>query len=285
MLVDVDTTTITTTTPNNISNSHRRVTSYDHFGTMSSGWLAGMGISSQPVAVAGGGGGGQHGLLPSSTSGGTIGSSNCMNNLGHHNHNHNHAQTSIDSHSSMNLNSIGLSISQMNFNDATQTPTPTGGVLSAASTSPAVTSPAPFHLHGKSNTFSSAGKSIIGINSSGTMPKLMLLTVADPPKIACELQVHYNELHRVIPWLTGTTADDDTMYMSSSLDGVYLQYEKEMMTPEGAAYLRQLSKQYLIGIWGYADIDPDDFETFEWLVKEGNCSFVNTDLPKHFLKR
>ena len=268
MLADVDTTTVTTTAPNTIHNSHRRVTSYDHFGTMSSGWLAGMGISSQPaaVAVAGGGGGGQHGLLPSSTSGGTIGSSNCMNNPSHdnHNHNHNHAWTSIDSHSS-----IGLSISQMNFNDATPTPTPTGGVLSAAaSTSPATTSSAPFHLHGKSNAFSSAGKSSNGLTSSGTMPKLMLLTVADPPHIACELQVHYHELHRVIPWLTGTPVDnDDTRYnISSSLDGVYLQYEKEMLTPKGAAYLRELSKHYLIGIWGYADIDPDDFETFEVCV-------------------
>jgi hypothetical protein len=47
------------------------------------------------------------------------------------------------------------------------------------------------------------------------------------------------------------------------LDGVYLQWEKEMMTSEGAAYLRQLSQRFLVGIWGYAERDPDDFETFE----------------------
>lgn len=105
------------------------------------------------------------------------------------------------------------------------------------------------------------------------MPKLMLLTVADSPNIACELQVKHNELYRVDNWLT----KDDR-----SLDGVYLQFEKEMMTHEGAACLRELSKRFIVGIWQYARRDPDDFETFRWLVEEGNCSFVNTDLPKSF---
>ena len=103
----------------------------------------------------------------------------------------------------------------------------------------------------------------------------MLLTVADPPSMPCELQVQYNELHRVDAWLQHETG---------ALDGVYLQYEKEMMTPEGAAYLRELSQRFMVGVWAYAERDPDDFETFEWLVKEGNCSFVNTDLPKNFRK-
>lgn len=110
---------------------------------------------------------------------------------------------------------------------------------------------------------------------SHNMPKLMLLTVAGPPARACELQVHYNELHRVDNWLN---------HDKGVLDGVYLQYEKEMMTPEGAACLRQLSKRTMVGIWNFAERDPDNFETFEWLVKEGNCSFVNTDLPKYFCK-
>jgi glycerophosphoryl diester phosphodiesterase len=169
---------------NTNTNNHRRVTSYDHFGTMSSGWLAGMGM-----------GGGTGGLSSSSPS---------------------NAQTT---HPSMDLSSIGLSISQTNFNSNTN--------LYDAPT-----------LH-------------------HSMPKLMLLTVADPPKIACELQVQYNELHRVDPWLTA----DDGM-----LDGVYLQYQEEMLTPEGAAYLRQLSQRFLVGIWNYAEKDPDDFKTFEVCV-------------------
>jgi hypothetical protein len=67
-----------------------------------------------------------------------------------------------------------------------------------------------------------------------------------------------------------------------SLDGAYLQFEEEMMTPEGAGYLREFSSRFTVGIWGYSGKDPDDFPTFEWLVKEGNCTYVNTDLPKHF---
>ena len=86
------------------------------------------------------------------------------------------------------------------------------------------------------------------------MPKLMLLTVADPPSVPCELQVCHNELHRVDDWL---------IHDDGALDGVYLQYEKEMMTPEGAAYLRQLSQRHLVGIWQYAERDPDDYECFK----------------------
>ena len=82
----------------------------------------------------------------------------------------------------------------------------------------------------------------------------MLLTVADPPALPCELQVKYDELHRVDPWLK----QDD-----GSLDGVYLQYEKEMATPEGAARLRELSQRHLVGVWAHAHRDPDDFETFQ----------------------
>jgi glycerophosphoryl diester phosphodiesterase len=194
--------------------THRRVTSYDHFGTMSTGWLAGMGIT------------------------GGVGNSN----------------THISSSSklrngSIDMSSIGLSISQTNLNN--DDTLPIGGSFDRSS------------AHNES------------YRGSFCMPKLMLLTVADPPNIACELKVKHDELHRVDHWLV----NDET-----SLDGVYLQFEKAMMTPDGAACLRQLSQRFLVGIWGYAEKDPDNFETFEWLVKQGNCSFVNSDLPKHFRK-
>lgn len=89
----------------------------------------------------------------------------------------------------------------------------------------------------------------------------------------CELEVHTDELHRVDRWLT----EED-----GALDGVYLQFEKKMLTKEGAAYLRKLSERLTVGVWNYAERDPDDYDTFHWLVKEGNCTFVNTDLPKNF---
>eukprot|EP00536_Pseudo-nitzschia_multiseries_P007554 jgi/Psemu1/319150/estExt_fgenesh1_pm.C_1790001 len=225
--------------------THRRVTSYDHFGTMSSGWLAGMGIpagvnTAAPIPIA--------------------------------------SQTRRRD-GSVDLSSIGLSISQTNLNNAPVSPQPPDRMGKGF---PSTNSQLNTHVGGDekqddeplstSKSWEKAGNHYRG---SFSMPKLMLLTVADVPTIPCELQVQYNELHRVDNWLE---------HEGSFLDGVYLQYEKEMMTPEGAACLRQLSQRFTVGIWGHAERDPDDFETFEWLVKQGNCSFVNSDLPKHFRK-
>ncbi len=172
--------------------THRRVISHDHFGTMSTGWLGGLGASS----------------------------------------------TKLSSPKYGSVSSIGLSISQMNLNSSAANMKGTGEDEVFDDTLP------------QSTSYDSYKKKPPSLN----MPKLMLLTVADPPHIPCELQVQYNELHRVDNWLNHDTG---------TLDGVYLQYEKEMMTPEGAAYLRELSERFMVGIWGYADRDPDNFETFE----------------------
>lgn len=105
------------------------------------------------------------------------------------------------------------------------------------------------------------------------IPKLMLLTVADPPKRDCEHRVSVNDLNPVDHWLKRP---------DGQLDGVYLQFEESMLTPDGAKSLKDLSEQYCVGIWSYSGLDPDNFKTFEWLVEKGNCSFVNTDLPHQF---
>jgi hypothetical protein len=106
-------------------------------------------------------------------------------------------------------------------------------------------------------------------------PKLMLLTVADPPKIPCELWVDVADLSPVDEWLN---ADD------GSLDGVYLQFQKPMMTPDGAKHLRALADKCCVGVWGHNGRDPDDWDTFHWLVRECRVSYVNSDLPKGFKK-
>lgn len=106
-------------------------------------------------------------------------------------------------------------------------------------------------------------------------PKLMLLTVADPPKIPCELWVDVDDLSPVNGWLSSH---------DGSLDGVYLQFQKKMMTIEGAESLRVMSEKYAVGVWGHNGRDPDDWDTFHWLVKQGGVSYVNTDLPKGFKK-
>lgn len=110
---------------------------------------------------------------------------------------------------------------------------------------------------------------------TSSIPKLMLLTVKDPAKKHCELRVSVDDLSPVESWLTST---------DGSLDGVYLQFEKKMLTEEGAAALRRLSERFLVGVWTHSGRDPDDFDTFEWLVRRGNCTFVNTDLPHQFRK-
>jgi hypothetical protein len=112
--------------------------------------------------------------------------------------------------------------------------------------------------------------------SQHKIPKLLLLTVCDKPKIACELQVSVLETNKVEGWLH---RDD------GALDGVYMQFQTEMLEPQGTAALQELASKYSVGVWGYANKDPDDYKTFHHLAKEGNVSYVNTDLPKGFRKR
>jgi hypothetical protein len=54
-----------------------------------------------------------------------------------------------------------------------------------------------------------------------------------------------------------------------------------MLEPAGAQALRDLSKQYKVGIWGEYKKDPDDYFVAHHLVNCG-VSYVNTDLPRSF---
>ena len=112
------------------------------------------------------------------------------------------------------------------------------------------------------------------VSQSGA-PKLMLLTVADPPKIPVELWADVADLTPVDQWLHAS---------DGSLDGVYLQFQKQMLNPEGAAALRKLAEKCVVGVWGHNGRDPDDWTTFHWLVRECQVSYVNSDLPKTFKK-
>ena len=66
-----------------------------------------------------------------------------------------------------------------------------------------------------------------------------------------------------------------------SLDGVYLQFEPEMLLPEGLAALRALSSKYLVGVWLMLG-DPDDIMTATRLIEGAGVSYVNTDIPRTF---
>jgi len=109
------------------------------------------------------------------------------------------------------------------------------------------------------------------------IPKIMLLTVSEPSTKPCELCFDImGDLSRLDSWLK---MDNDM-----SLDGIYLQFEKCMMTMEGAAKLRELASKYDVGVWGDKKA-PDDYNTFHWLVREGRVRFVNSDLPRAFKRK
>ncbi len=81
-----------------------------------------------------------------------------------------------------------------------------------------------------------------------------------------------------------TTLESWLVRDASRLDGVYLQFEPEMLEPEtGGKSIRALSEQYCIGVWGRVNgADPDDETTARKLMETG-ADFVNTDLPKSFV--
>ena len=106
------------------------------------------------------------------------------------------------------------------------------------------------------------------------MPDIMLLTVAQDPQEHYELYVSVSDFSPVHSWLR----HED----KPSLDGVYLQYQPEMLH-SGINALRSLSKQYQVGVWGYYG-DPDDIITATRLVRDCGISFVNSDLPRSFVK-
>jgi hypothetical protein len=110
-------------------------------------------------------------------------------------------------------------------------------------------------------------------------PKLLLITVAQAPKTDYELQVDIsdpNKMAELEGWLRGRDG--------GTLDGVYMQFQKSMLEPEGSEAMRNLASRYDVGMWGANPI-PDDWETFFRLVTECHVSYVNTGLPKHFRRK
>ena len=102
------------------------------------------------------------------------------------------------------------------------------------------------------------------------LPKLLLLTVAEKPEKEFE------------HWLDITTDTQPIERVSGGLDGVYIEFQKEMLTPEGQAALRSLTERRVVGVWTRAGIHPDDLSTAQTLIHECGVTFVNTDLPRTF---
>lgn len=107
------------------------------------------------------------------------------------------------------------------------------------------------------------------------MPEILLLTVANEPRQHYELWVDVSDFSPVYSWLSNGN--------KSSLDGVYLQFQHEMLDPSGISAMRELSKKYRIGVWGEFGHDPDNCITATQLIRECGVSFVNSDLPRGFM--
>lgn len=79
-------------------------------------------------------------------------------------------------------------------------------------------------------------------------------------------------------WLERATETGE----STRLDGLYIQYQPQMLSPAGLDKMRALSKAMTVGVWGFADLDPDNLYTAQKLIHDAGATFVNTDLPRDF---
>ena len=66
------------------------------------------------------------------------------------------------------------------------------------------------------------------------------------------------------------------------IDGVYIEYEPEMLEPDGQEKMRELAKSYTVGVWMLKPRDPDALSVAKRLVQECGVSFVNTDFHRDF---
>lgn len=111
------------------------------------------------------------------------------------------------------------------------------------------------------------------VHQKVSFPKLMVLTVADQPESSYELCTTLSDYSQIDGWLNAA---------HTSLDGVYVRYEPQMMSQEGKQALLKLAKRCTVGIWSMFGEDPDDYGTMKYLVNVCDVSFYNTDWPRTF---
>jgi len=110
------------------------------------------------------------------------------------------------------------------------------------------------------------------INPKFVIPKLLLLSVADPPELPIELFLDVEDMSPVEGWLKNP---------NGNLDGIYIRYQKKMKEPKGGAALKALTARYTVGMWLWKE-DEDNYETMKYLMDECGVSYLNTDIPKDF---
>jgi glycerophosphoryl diester phosphodiesterase len=120
-------------------------------------------------------------------------------------------------------------------------------------------------------------------------PRLLLLALARRgpiagPKIADRIKKGFCFFEVDAPpaaadWLDKPSAAGEA---PTHLDGVYLQFQPQMLTPAGVQTMRALTDSMAVGVWGFANLDPDDVHTAQRLIRECGVAYVNTDLPRGF---
>jgi len=89
------------------------------------------------------------------------------------------------------------------------------------------------------------------------------------------------------PYLTTSVKNDfeglsDKLPMDNGIDGVYIEYEPEMLQPEGKVKMLRLAESYSVGVWMLKPRDPDVLSIAKTLVDECGVSYVNTDFHRDF---
>lgn len=68
----------------------------------------------------------------------------------------------------------------------------------------------------------------------------------------------------------------------NGIDGVYVEYEPEMLEPEGKEKMLKLAESYTVGVWMLKPRDPDALSVAKRLLDECGVSYVNTDFHRDF---
>lgn len=106
----------------------------------------------------------------------------------------------------------------------------------------------------------------------GCIPKLLVLTA----------HMDYRKEDIITSVKAGFEGLGDKLPVSNGIDGVYLEFEEEMLTPEGREHMLRLAETYTVGVWMLKPRDPDALSVAKKLVDECGVSYVNTDFHRKF---
>jgi len=103
-------------------------------------------------------------------------------------------------------------------------------------------------------------------------PKLILVTNSEPTPAKFDTSVNTS------------FSNLDELLTRLGLDGVYLEFEDEMLEPEGIEAMRALAKKMDVGMWMDAAKHPDKLSLCRHLMNQCDVSWINTDFPPDFFE-